>query len=261
MASPLREIPHERLRAAIAASGLSRDEIAEGAGVDAKTLERWVSTGRTPHARNRKALADALGLDPSDLWPEADPFARLVPRDLAGIQCAYPSRSAFVAAFPPERLFTGAVSISLAGLSNNLLCQHYADRRLEELLALGTQVTVLFLDPDGPATAARESEEGYEAGHLRGLTTLNISLLQRLRSRLPAHARPRLTLGTYEQTIRFNIILVDRADDQTAVVQPYLPHSRGVEAPTLVIHPTVEPGLFDTFKCVFDEIRAESTKC
>jgi Domain of unknown function (DUF5919) len=65
-----------------------------------------------------------------------------------------------VAAFPPERLFTGAVSISLAGLSNNLLCQHYADRRLEELLALGTQVTVLFLDPDGPATAARELEEG-----------------------------------------------------------------------------------------------------
>ncbi|MGC8514434.1 MAG: helix-turn-helix domain-containing protein [Acidimicrobiales bacterium] len=124
MASPIREIPNERLRAAIAASGLSRYEIAGGAGVNAKTLERWVSTGRTPHARNRKPLADALGLDPSDLWPEADPFARIVPCDLAGIQSAYPSRSAFVAAFPPERLFTGAVSISLAGLSNNLLCQH-----------------------------------------------------------------------------------------------------------------------------------------
>jgi transcriptional regulator with XRE-family HTH domain len=260
VASPLHEVPNERLRAAIAACGLNRDELAERAGVDAKTLERWVS-GRTPHARNRRALADALGLDPSDLWPEADPFARLVPRDLAGIQCAYPSRSAFVAAFPPERLFTGAVSISLAGLSNNLLCQHYADRRLEELLALGTQVTCLFLDPDGPATAAREAEEGYEAGHLRGLTALNLSLLKRLRSRLPAHARTRLVLGTYEQTIRFNIILVDRADDQTAVIQPYLPHSRGVEAPTLVLHPTAEPGLFDTFKCVFDEIRAESTTC
>lgn len=260
MASPLHEVPNERLRAAIAACGLSRDEVAESAGVDAKALERWVA-GRVPHPRNRKSLADALGLHPSDLWPEADPIARLVPRDLAGIQCAYPSRSAFMAAFPAERLFTGAVSISLAGLSNNLLCQHYADRRLEELLALGTQVTCLFLDPDGPATAARESEEGYEAGHLRGLTSLNISLLKRLRSRLPAQARNRLVLGTYEQTIRFNIILVDRADDQTAVVQPYLPHSRGVEAPTLVVHPTAEPGLFDTFKCVFDEIRAESTLC
>jgi lambda repressor-like predicted transcriptional regulator len=260
VASPLHEVPNERLRAAIAACGLSRDEVAESAGVDAKTLERWVA-GRVPHPRNRKSLADALGLHPSDLWPEVDPIARLVPRDLAGIQCAYPSRSAFVAAFPPERLFTGAVSISLAGLSNNLLCQHYADRRLEELLALGTEVTCLFLDPDGPATAARESEEGYEPGHLRGLTALNISLLKRLRSRLPAHARNRLVLGTYEQTIRFNIILVDRTDDQTAVVQPYLPHSRGVEAPTLVVHPTAEPGLFDTFKCVFDEIRAESTPC
>jgi hypothetical protein len=193
---------------------------------------------------------------PSDLWPDD----QLAPRDLAGVQAVYPTRSAFLAALPPERLFAGAISVGMAGLSNNLICHHYADSQLEELLSLGTHVTCLFLDPFGPSTAAREQDECYEPGHLSHLTNLNISLLKRLRAQLPESARDNLVLATYEQTLRFNIVIVDRGDNQTAVVQPYLPHSRGVESPTLVIH-SREQGLFHTFKAVYDEILAGSTPC
>ena len=43
----------------------------------------------------------------------------------------------------------------------------------------------------------------------------------------------------YDETIRFNIILVD---DQTCVAQPYLPHGRGIDSPTLLIRRNGAPG-------------------
>lgn len=239
---------------------MTSDEVAEKAGIDPKTLDRWIS-GRVPHPRNRHALAEVLGVHSSDLWPEADPFARLVPRDLAGVQCVYASRSAFLSVFPPERLFAEATAISISGLSNNLLCQQFADRRLEQLLRLGTTVTCLFLDPKGRGTADREVEERHAPGYLAGLTSINITTLQRIRAGLPEGPSGRLVLATYDQTIRFNIVIVTYGDNKTAVVQPYLPHFRGVESPTLVLHPTPEPGLFDTFQLIFDELRAESVEC
>lgn len=262
MALPNEELGarNDRLRAAVLDSGLSTDEVATRAGVDPKTLERWIA-GRVPHPRNRHALAEVLGVHPGDLWPDTDLVERLAPRHLAGVQGIFPSRSAFLSVYSPESLFAGATAISLAGLSNNLLCQQYADLRLEQLVCLGASLTCLFLEPHGVGTAAREAEERYEPGHLANLTQLNITLMQRLRDRLPEAARSRLFLATYDQTIRFNIVIVERGPENIAVVQPYLPHSRGVESPTLVVHPTSEPGLFDTFERVFQELKAAATPC
>ena len=192
--------------------------------------------GRVPHPRNRQALATVLGVHASDLWPETDPFDRLVPKDLAGVQGVYASRSAVSGQVLSGGPFCRRHRRSaLLDCRTTCLCQQFADHRLEQLLCLGTKVSCLFLDPDGQATAAREVEEGYEPGHLAGLTRMNISLLQRLRSRLPEGARDRLFLAKYDQTIRFNIIIAERPDETIAVVQAYLPHSRGVDSPTFVI--------------------------
>jgi hypothetical protein len=90
-------------------------------------------------------------------------------------------------------------------------------------------VTCLFLDPTGTSIAAREIEEGHDPGHLANLTGLNITHLQRVRARLDEPIRDRLRLATYDQTIRFNIIVVKRAEMTTAVVQPYLPKTRGLD--------------------------------
>jgi hypothetical protein len=142
--------------------------------------------------------------------------------ELAGVERVYATRSDFLSDMPPDTLFGGASSVVSAGLSNNLLCQHYADRRLERLIIAGAVVTCLFLDPTGTSMAAREMEEGHDPGHLSSLTTLNITHLQRLRFRLNEPFRDRLRLATYDQTIRFNIIVVKRPEAATAVV-----HRRG----------------------------------
>ncbi|GAA3126327.1 DUF5919 domain-containing protein [Nonomuraea salmonea] len=98
-----------------------------------------------------------------------------------------------------------------------------ARRQLKRLLDSGTRIRCLFLDPKGQAIRAREAEEGYTDSTLTTLTALNISMLTRLRDRLDTTSAQRLELHPYGETIRFNLLIVDRA---LCVVQPYLPQAR-----------------------------------
>jgi Domain of unknown function (DUF5919) len=52
------------------------------------------------------------------------------------------------------------------------------------------------------------------------------------RAVLKDEARFRLEIGIYDETIRFNIIVID---EQLAIVQPYLPGLRGIDSPTFVV--------------------------
>jgi hypothetical protein len=170
-------------------------------------------------------------------------------RRYADVTAVYATRSAFTTAYPPHALFDRARRIDAMGLSLNILCQQYSDTGLYNLAASGTRMRLLLLDPDGESIKQREREEGYEPGHLSSLNVLNLGVLKRVRNRLPPEARDNLQIGLYDETIRFNVIIID---DRLCVAQPYLPHQRGVEAPTLVIERDPQrSGLYSTFEHVF----------
>ncbi|MGY0231853.1 DUF5919 domain-containing protein [Longispora urticae] len=138
------------------------------------------------------------------------------------------------------------------GLSLNLICQQYPEQRWRTLVESGSEIRCLFLDPAGDAIKQREGEEGYGPGHLSGLTELNIQTLKRVRSRMPKDAQKRMIIGTYDETIRFNIFTVD---DSLCVMQPYLPASRGVDSPTFVLRRGGGgDGLFATFDQVMTSL-------
>jgi transcriptional regulator with XRE-family HTH domain len=107
-------VSNERLRAAIARAGLDNEQLAELVGVDAKTVERWIAGGRLPYTRHRVRVAKALGADPYDLWPQADPAPRLAgqsqqtePDTETEVVAAYPTGEA--AGVPDwQILLTGA---------------------------------------------------------------------------------------------------------------------------------------------------------
>ncbi|MFN2494534.1 MAG: DUF5919 domain-containing protein [Pseudonocardiaceae bacterium] len=146
----------------------------------------------------------------------------------------------------------GANDIRAVGLSLNLLCQHFGDRRLRSLLDSGCNLRCLFLDPHGDAIKAREQEEGYSAGLLSSLTVFNLQVLERLRLQLPDDARSRLQVHVYDEPVRFNVTIVDR---RTCIAQPYLPAVRGVDSPTFVIERRDgELGLFSVFEQVVDTL-------
>ncbi len=61
---------NDALRAALNETGYTTESLAERVGVDPKTVGRWLSEGRIPHARHRVSAAEALGRDVKDIWPD-----------------------------------------------------------------------------------------------------------------------------------------------------------------------------------------------
>ncbi|MEV4120153.1 DUF5919 domain-containing protein [Micromonospora sp. NPDC049645] len=171
----------------------------------------------------------------------------------ADVTAIYSSRSAFVADLPPHVLFDHATDIRASGLSLNLICQQYADNHLLKLLAAGTRLRCLFLDPAGAAIRRQEREDDYPDGQLSALTELNIqNLTRRIRDRLPASARDNLAIGVYDESIRANLLLID---DRLCVVQHYLPQLRGVDCPTMVIERNASTsGLYPIFDEMFSSL-------
>jgi len=58
------------LREAVYTSGLEIPDLARRIGVDRKTVDRWISTGRVPHPKQRWMACEILGYDENELWPQ-----------------------------------------------------------------------------------------------------------------------------------------------------------------------------------------------
>jgi hypothetical protein len=101
------------------------------------------------------------------------------------------------------------------------------------------------------AIRAREKEEGHRPGTLSQLTELNLDVLARIARLLPPSLAGNLQVGLYDETIRFNLLFIDR---HTCIAQPYLPTARGVDSPTLIIKRRGSQGLYPTFEHVFDSL-------
>jgi transcriptional regulator with XRE-family HTH domain len=206
---------NEPLRRALLRARLREDDIAAQLGVDPKTVRRWLK-GRVPYPHNRAAIAEFVGADEADLWPEAGgPLAaRSRPEELGTV---YPHRWAV----PREvwvRLFGSAErEIAILAYSALFLAE---DTGILRILAdkgrSGLRVRIALGDPDGPNVAERGEEEG-----------IGDAMAAKIRNALTLY-RP---LGTVEnieirlhRTVLYNSIY--RADNQLMVNQ----HTYGVPA-------------------------------
>lgn len=152
---------NERLRSAIAGSGMTMTALSERIGVDPKTIERWVSTDRLPHRTNRQALSACLRRDEEFLWPTAVSEARAQSASQAEFVAIHANRGS-VPAGTWQTLLEGAEeSIDLLAFAASFLHDTIPD--FDELLARkareGIRVRLLFGDPAGQAVRIRGEEE------------------------------------------------------------------------------------------------------
>ncbi|MBQ1034735.1 MULTISPECIES: DUF5919 domain-containing protein [Micromonospora] len=246
------------------ATGLSQAQVSEitsGARrVSSIDVLTRICTGLSMprHARITLLLGERDQM-PAEQDVSGPQVARTSRDQCADVTAIYSSRSDFVAELPPHVLFDSATDIRASGLSLNLICQQYADNRLLKLLAAGTRLRCLFLDPAGEAIRRQEREDDFPDGHLSALTELNIqNLAHRIRDRLPAGTRDHLTIGVYDESVRANVLLID---DRLCVVQHYLPRMRGVDCPTMVIERSAGPsGLYPIFDEMFSSLWNRSRK-
>ncbi len=150
---------NETLRRALFAAHLDDEDVAARLGVDPKTVRRWLE-GRLPYPRHRWALADILGTDEADLWPEvrAARAARSRPEE---IRAVYPhrwsvARETWRSVFESAEREIGILAYSALFLAEDAGILHiFADKASE-----GVAVRIALGDPDSPNVAGRGTEEG-----------------------------------------------------------------------------------------------------
>ncbi|MEU1758879.1 DUF5919 domain-containing protein, partial [Micromonospora sp. NPDC005686] len=248
---------------------MSIRDFAEHLGVSERTVSKWEAgreavqprpemqaaldtalarAGNEVHRRFRSGLglADAAELrqGAADVQAEGNGGT-----SIADVTAVFRNRAELSAHLPADRILDGARKVRAMGLSLNLLCQHYPDHRWRQLIEGGAQVRCLFLDPDGSAIQAREREESFPAGQLAALTKLNIETMLRVRDRLSGDLYGSVQVALYDETLRFNVLLID----DLCLAQAYLPASRGVDSPTFVMRrrePTT--GLYPVYEQIFE---------
>lgn len=169
---------------------------------------------------------------------------------------------------PAEDLFGGARRLDAIGIGLNLLVQNYSGRRLTRLAEAGCRVRLLFLNPASSAIRRRERELGLKKGELARSVEMNILHMRRVRSRLRDTGA--FEIHVFDETPRFTAYLVDGdGADGLAVVQSYLRHTRGMEAPVFVLRgggrdlvhkpqEDAESGLFPVYREEFESFWGDS---
>ncbi|MEV2278985.1 XRE family transcriptional regulator [Nocardiopsis sp. NPDC049922] len=156
-------MPNERLRAALLQRGVTPADVAEAIGVDAKSVERWITQGRTPYRRHRYSAAAYLGVEETYIWPEALSPEQSKTASQSEIIEIYPHRWSV----PPDlwkRLFKSAEEeISILVFSGFFLAD---DPSMLKLLAdkarAGVRVRITLGDPESEAVAQRGRDEGID---------------------------------------------------------------------------------------------------
>ncbi|MFW5415477.1 XRE family transcriptional regulator [Nocardiopsis sp. CNT-189] len=242
-------MPNERLRAALLQRGATPADLAEAIGVDAKSVERWITQGRTPYRRHRYAAAVYLEAEETYLWPKA----------LSPEQSKAASQSEIVEIYPHrwsvpqdmwKRLFEKAQEeISVLVFSGFFLAD---DPSMVKLLAdkarAGVRIRFLLGDPDGEAVAQRGEDEGI--GDLMASKIRNVILLYKS-VRAVEGAEFRL-----HDTVLYNSLY--RADDQL-LVNTHVYGALASEAPVFHLRKVPGGGMMSTYLESFEKVWSKAT--
>jgi transcriptional regulator with XRE-family HTH domain len=235
---------NERLRAALLEKGVTVATLAEAIGVDQKTVERWITLGRTPYRRHRFAVASRLGVDETYLWPDALSDAQVASASESEIIAIYPHRTAV----PRDmwgRLFSDAEEeIGVLVYSGLFLSEDAGVQSiLRDKASAGVRVRILLGDPDSEQVAQRGADEGV--GEAQAAKIKNALVMYR-----PLRGLEGIEFR-FHATILYNSIY--RADDQLLVNT----HVYGVtapRAPVLHLHKVAGGDIVNTYLDSFERV-------
>lgn len=142
------------------AVGLTTSRLADAVAVDSKSVERWITQDRQPHAATRVRVAQALGRDETYLWPGL----------LAGGRAAAASSAEFVQMWAAREDVPHEVWRALMHQAHETIeVLVYAGGFLVETLGFadivaekaskGATIRILLGDSDSEAVRARGREE------------------------------------------------------------------------------------------------------
>lgn len=160
-------MPNQRLRDALLRNGFGFDQVAKVTGVDPKTVERWITKGRTPYPRHRHTIASLVRESETYLWPDAVAAEAKKEINESEVVQVYAHRHSV-----PQEVWTHLIdqarlNISMLVYAGMFLTDNPAliktlRRKAEE----GVKIRLLLGDPVSREVARRSEEEGIGKGTL-----------------------------------------------------------------------------------------------
>jgi transcriptional regulator with XRE-family HTH domain len=224
------------LRRAMMQAGLSVQELASALLVDPKTVQRWVSQGRTPHRATAGQAANILKVKPGELWPSLDLAAEAShTEEVVG---HYPQRALIPKHFWLDLVAQATSSIDIISYAAIHLLEDNPGVQvlLREKAAEGIQVRIAIGDSDSAAVKLRASEEEMPEGIL-GRVRLATSYYQKLQEASNIEVRLHATT-LYNSLYRF--------DDQL-FVNHHIYGLHGYLAPVIHLRQHESGTLFDAY--------------
>lgn len=152
-------VRNNRLRGTLSANAYSEELFADELGVDRKTVQRWVTQGRSPHRNTAQRAANLLNVPLDWLWPELEQHkSDSNPTEVVAL---YPHRSE-----SPKRLWLDLIvsaqqHIDLFANASLFLPEENPESIsiIKKKAADGVSVRILLGDPDSSAMDLRGREE------------------------------------------------------------------------------------------------------
>lgn len=228
----------------MASGGWTHAALANIAGVDPKSVERWVNLGRIPRRATALTAAEALGEDVHMIWPalRQGRAARAVSTELVAL---YGKRADLPVSVFAD-LFTAAQE-RIDVLVYAAVFLHEAYPRLNDLLqeraAEGCRVRIAV----GDATSENVRQRGEEEKFGHGIETRCHLALMHYR---PLADTPGIELRAHGTTL-YNSLY--RADDQV-LVNAHVWGVNAYKAPVWHLRRNGDGGMFDTYADSFNAV-------
>jgi hypothetical protein len=237
---------NDRLRTAMEAAGFTTDAVATQLDVDAKTVERWMATGRTPYPRHRIAFAKLVGRAAGELWPTARDTEPATAQDLIRF---YPSRASVPTHLWFDLLDAANLSVDLLFYSALFLSDGHAGlaAAIRRAAIRGARVRILVGNPRSAAVIARGRDEGI-GPDLASRVRMTLHYLGGVDQVDGVQVRGHSTT-LYNSIYRF---------DDMMLVNAHTFGAAAVESPVLQIHRVPSGRLFDHYMRSFERVWAGS---
>jgi hypothetical protein len=238
-------VPNERLRDALLRNGLDLDHVAKATGVDPKTVERWITTGRIPYPRHRHAIAAMVRETENYLWPDAIAAERKAEIGGSEIVKVYPHRHAVPADLWPRLLDQATEHIEILIYAAMFLTDDPTlIKRLRRKAEDGAKIRIALGDPTSREVAHRSVEEGI------GKTIIAAKIHNALAFYRPLNGVPGVEIRCHATTL-YNSIY--RFDDEM-LVNTHVYGFAAAHAPLLHLRQLTGGDLFDTYSESFDSV-------
>lgn len=238
-------MPNERLRDALLRNGLSLEQVAKATSVDPKTVERWISKGRLPYPKHRRAITALVREAENYLWPDAVTPERKAEIGGSEIVQVYPHRHSV----PPDlwnRLLDQAEEhIEILVYVGMFLTEDPTlIKRLRQKAENGTTIRMLLGDPASAEINRRSVEEGIGKG------TIPAKVRHALAFYRPLDCVPGIEIRCHGTTLYNSIYRFD----EEMLVNTHVYGFIAAHAPLLHLRRLSGGDLFETYSESFENV-------